>query len=129
MITAQRPIFWAKSIQGVFFVLMLLFVALNPQASLYLRVLGGVLGLLMIVSLVKQFRSPGLVRKSPTIAVVLLSLLFILIGGFAFVFEFVLSDMTFVDLSREPGSLIGLALLPVGLVTLFLCILDVVSNK
>jgi hypothetical protein len=129
MINIKAPIFWAKLIQGSFFALMLLLVALRTEESLFLRGLYGVFSLALIYSAIKQLRSPDVEEVDPTVSILLVSLLYIVFGGCAFAFEFNSSKLLFTDLLREPEKFLVLGLLPVGLVTFALSIMEIYSNK
>ncbi len=125
----RTPIFWAKSILVVFFVLLLLAMALSPKMPLLWRLVSGAMGLILIAAGVKQFRSPKEEGRNSIVPVALLSLLYMLLGGCLFTYKIVSSDSVVADLFREPRQLLILAMFPIGVLALFLSILDITLHK
>ncbi len=129
MADTKPPIFWAKSILQFFFVLMLVVSVLSFGEPLNVRLIYGGMGLIFISYSIRKLRAPSVEKNRRAVSFALLSLFFITLGACAFVAELSSSKLMFTDLLRAPVRLLVLGLVPVGLVTLVLSILEIILNK
>jgi prolipoprotein diacylglyceryltransferase len=129
MVITSKSIFAAKLIHIVYYVLILFVVALFSETSFISRLIYGVVGLAFAFYGVKRFRILGLQDDDSTIPILLLSLTYILLGGYAFFSALNSSQLALSNLISEPVKIIVVGFFPLGLVTLGLTVFDIVTNK